>query len=358
MTEPDDGDQLIEITTQEELERYLHAAVQLEHATLPIYLTALYSIHSGSNPDAYHVLRAVAVEEMLHLTLAANVLNAIGGSPDLTVAGFVPSYPGRLPDGEEDFEVGIGPFTKESLESFCRIERPTPAPDPGSRVVASRPGFVSLLSSPLAPDLHFYSIGEFYAAIERGLDRLYAQDPGLFRGDRSRQVTSEYFYSGGGEIIEVFDLASAKSALALIAEQGEGLGGGIYDNEDELSHYYRFDQLRLGRYYQPGDGPGKPTGDELTVDWDAVYPAKPNARLADYPAESELAAEAVAFNEGYAAFLAMLTRAFTGSPELLIEAVWDMFRLRDRITALMRNPINGSDGPTGSPTFEVPGAPA
>ncbi len=34
--------------------RYLHAAMQLEHATIPPYLTALYSIHPGTNSDAVH----------------------------------------------------------------------------------------------------------------------------------------------------------------------------------------------------------------------------------------------------------------------------------------------------------------
>ena len=58
------------------------------------------------------MLRVVAVEEMLHLTLAANVLNAVGGTPDLTAPGFVPEYPAYLPDGETDFAV--------SRERFCR----------------------------------------------------------------------------------------------------------------------------------------------------------------------------------------------------------------------------------------------
>lgn len=42
----------------------------------PPYLTALYSIPPGTNSEAYHILRAVVVAEMLHLTLAANILNA------------------------------------------------------------------------------------------------------------------------------------------------------------------------------------------------------------------------------------------------------------------------------------------
>src|SRR4051794_40886332 len=96
---------LTRITTVDTLHRYLYAALQLEHATIPPYLTALYSIHPGENSDAFHVIRVVAVEEMLHLTLAANVLNAVGGKVDLTGADFVPTYPAFLPDGEDDFQV-------------------------------------------------------------------------------------------------------------------------------------------------------------------------------------------------------------------------------------------------------------
>src|SRR5699024_7103930 len=91
------------IATVEDLHQYLHVAMQLEHATIPPYLTALYSMHPGVNADASRVIRVVAVEEMLHLTLAANIHNAVGGTPDLTGNDFVPHYPTRLPDGEDDF---------------------------------------------------------------------------------------------------------------------------------------------------------------------------------------------------------------------------------------------------------------
>ena len=109
------------ITTREQLHSYLYAALQLEHATIPPYLTALYSIRPGSNADAYHVLRVTAVEEMLHLTLAANILNAVGGTPDLTQPGFVPEYPAYLPDGETDFAVsrGSGPTTMVLSDAVC-----------------------------------------------------------------------------------------------------------------------------------------------------------------------------------------------------------------------------------------------
>ena len=375
---------LYRITDIDELRRHLHAAVQLEHATIPPYLTALYSIRPGTNPDAYHVLRVVAVEEMLHLTLAANMLNAVGGCPDLTTHGFVPDYPAYLPNGETDFQADLRPFSREAIDSFLKIERPA-LPPPAESVSGAEPSAVaasadsahhgqhrrhaahtvhrsrrrrSVRAAHVHDDSeeHFYSIGEFYKAIEQGLTLLHEQQgDALFSGDPRLQVTSDYYYSGGGELFPVTDLASAKQAMRLISEQGEGIGGGIFDYEAELGHYYRFEQLIQGRYYRDNDTPGNPTGSTVGVDWDAVYPIKANAKLSDYPKGSDVYRAAEAFNSRYAAFLQMLTRAFRGEPELLIEAVGEMFVLKELAYRLTRQPIDGPGTPHAAPTFEMPG---
>jgi hypothetical protein len=158
----------------------------------------------------------------------------------------------------------------------------------------------ALAAHPHDHSMHYYTIGDFYHAIEAGFGHLerqaQAQGKTIFIGDPSRQITSEYYYSGGGELLAVTDLNSAREAMRLIMEQGEGDGGAIYDNERELSHYYRYEELKLGRYYQPGDTPSNPTGPSFTVDWEAYFPIKPNLKLADIPAGSDLYKAAVAFN--------------------------------------------------------------
>jgi hypothetical protein len=349
-----------EITDIGKLHDYLYAAMQLEHATIPPYLTALYSLHNGTNSDAWHILRVVVVEEMLHLSLVANVLNATGGTPCLTHPDFVPAYPASLPDGETDFEVDLQPLSPDAVATVLKIERPAQAPDEASRLVPrARSGRALLAASPTRPDMQFYSIGEFYREICRGLEQLHKQYAGegkeLFTGNLSRQVTPEYFYSGGGEAIVVTDLESALDALNFIAGQGEGLGGGIYDSEQELAHYYRFEQLQLRRYYMKGDQPGHPSGPEFDIDWSAVYPVLKNARLADYAENSEVRQAARAFNDTYAGFLEFLTSAFTGQPELLLDAVPRMMRIRDDISRLIRNPVPGRPGVHAAPTFELGG---
>lgn len=389
MTEP-------QIKTLDELHNYLYLAMQIEHATIPPYLLALYSIHPMTNSDATHILRVVVVEEMLHLTLAANILNAVGGEPNLTVEGFVPEYPAFLPTGATDFKVDLQGFTRNAVQTFLNIER---GPKPGSekeRVLTRKRGALRNVAGtgkargtvlgyvprrrdtvlgyvPRKGDtvfgyveseneMHYYSIGEFYKEIQRGLqylDDALGHDQ-LFTGDIKRQATSEYYYSGGGELFPVKDLKSALAATELIIEQGEGLEEGdhgeIYDkdkHESKLSHLYRFDQLDKGRYYQRGDKPFEPSGPTLNVDWDAVYPIKENASLSDYPESSELRAEAVAFNKLYADFLLFLTTAYTGSPKLLIGAVPQMFTIRNKMLQLIRNPIPGMVGVNAAPTFEL-----
>ncbi|MFG1608094.1 ferritin-like protein [Actinoplanes sp. NPDC049265] len=347
-----------EIRTVTDLEAYLNAALRLEHATIPPYLTALYSLHPGSNSDAQHVIRVVAVEEMLHLTLVANVMNAVGLPVDLTVDDFIADYPVHLPSGEVDFLVSVQPFSAAAVTTFLNIERPAKAPSEDARLLP-RPDLGAgtvLAASPLDPSVRYYSIGEFYDEIERGLRYLEHEyrerGEELFGGDIARQVGPEYFYSGGGEAVVVCDLASALRALTVIAEQGEGLGGGIYDGAGELSHYYRFEQIQLARYYQKGDLAGRPSGPRLDVDFSAVYPVAVDTKLTDYPCDSPARAAAEQFGRTYDDFLAFLTEAYNGQPQKLLDAVPWMFRLRDDINRLIRNPFPDRPGVNASPAFE------
>lgn len=108
-----------------ELYAALQSAIELEHSTIPPYLTALYSIKFDYNQEAYKIILGVVREEMLHMTIAANVLNAIGGSPVINQPSFIPSYPGPLPMNIGDLIVGLAPLSKEVLfDGFMKIEEP------------------------------------------------------------------------------------------------------------------------------------------------------------------------------------------------------------------------------------------
>ena len=332
------------ITTLDDLRTHLQWAIELEHATLPPYLCALYSLDPDRNPDAVQVLGSVFAEEMLHLLLAANLLNAVGGHPVLDAPHLLPAYPRPLPHGDPTLRLGLQPFGPAALEQFLRLESPA-APD-----------------APAQPD-RYATIGQFYAAVEDGLRGLCAElgEGAVFVGDPAHQVRDVRFGHGGGRAIAVVDLASALAALDEIVEQGEGTArtqvwDGFPDvgqpERAEVAHYFRFVELREGRRFRPGDTPRSgPSGEPLVVDLGAVLPMRPDPRTADHPVGSPVREAQEEFNYTYSELLHHLEQAFNGSPARLGPAVKAMFRLREQARALMRTPI-GDGTCTAGPTFE------
>jgi hypothetical protein len=370
------------IQSREDLQKYLQVAIQLEHATIPPYLTALYSTvkpdATNSNLESQNIIRAVVVEEMLHLTLSANMLNAIQGRPCLSAPGFVPNYPTHLPTGETDFEVGLGKFSRDAIETFLKIERPKPLAQHKHRVHLG--GVTYLRHEDLKPGrksgrgllphfttkgeggeeehLHFETIGEFYKAIGVGFKTLAEKlgEKALFNGDPACQVGPEYYYSGGGDMFPVVDVGSALAAIDLISEQGEGSTGRIYDDAGELSHYYRFDQISRGRFYRVNeDKADEPMGPEFKVHWDEVCPVVSNVKLSMFPAGSDLHSKAAEFNELYGNLLKLIEEALNGCPDRLNAAFAGMFKIKQAALALIHNPLPG--GGHAAPTFEINLAP-
>lgn len=93
------------------LQRALQNAIELEHATLPTYLYALWSLSDDKNPEIFSLIRPIVMQEMSHFGLAGNVVTAIGGHPGIADPAFVPSYPGPLPGGlEGGLIVPLAPF--------------------------------------------------------------------------------------------------------------------------------------------------------------------------------------------------------------------------------------------------------
>ncbi len=343
--------------TIDDLHLHLMGALELELLTLPPYLTALYSLKSGANEEAADVIRSVAMEEMLHLALAANVLNAVGGKPDLVGGGYVPRYPAALPfHTPATFEVGLLPFGEAALDVFLAIENPThpgvePPPAPAAAAV---PRVLEL-----AEENGYETIGAFYGAIQGGLKALDAHG-GLFSGDPARQIQPGAYHGGeepgqgGGELLVVTDLASALVALSEIVDQGEGdvKGGpaGIFDADGKPAHFYRLKQLRLGRRYAPGDSPENPTGAPIEVDFSAVQPMKPNLRAADL---SGMPREAVdRCNETWVKLLGQIQEGIDGKPNAVFPAVRTMLVLRGAVASALATPLEDGSGLNAGPTFE------
>ena len=100
--------------------------MEVEHATIPPYLTALATLMAANNSDIQNRLRGVFIQEMFHLALAANILNAVGGKPSLNYSGFIPDYPSVLPgDLHPKLIVPIKKFTRPLVKDvFSMIEQP------------------------------------------------------------------------------------------------------------------------------------------------------------------------------------------------------------------------------------------
>lgn len=310
------------------IRKTLQAALELEHATLPPYLFALYSIVPGSNVEASAILRSVVMQEMLHVALCCNLLNAVGGAPVLHDASFIPAFPGALPGGVADgLQVGLAPLSVAVVRDvFMKIEEP----ENPLQLLGVSPGPIT--------------IGQFYQRIRERLTELDATGK-LFVGDPALQVTA-----GLQGLAAVTDLASAQRAIDLIVLQGEGNPSSPLDGGGVPAHYYRFEQIVRGRALVPaaGDPPFAYNGAPVLLDLAGIRPTLSNPTqeaLRNTPA----AALDDAFNDDYTELLRLLHDAFNGKPASLGIAIGVMYQVRTKALELMATEI--APGVTAGPTF-------
>lgn len=93
----------------------------------------MYSLKDGKNREVGDIIRSVVMQEMLHLALIGNIMNAVGVTPRFDDPDLVPAYPGRLPGGVmPDLEVSLGACSIERVRQvFMGIELPeAPSPRP------------------------------------------------------------------------------------------------------------------------------------------------------------------------------------------------------------------------------------
>jgi hypothetical protein len=336
--------------SKEELKRQLQIAIELELATIPPYMIALLSIKLPTNREAADLIRGVMIEEMLHLALVANVLNAVGGTPRLDETA-IPHYPLQMKFKgttfeDRDFPINLEPFSKSSIETFMKIELPMKPP---IRVAS----FDEIV-------VPAYTIGEFYRGILTQLGDL-DRDGSLFTGEHARQINKDYYWSGGGEPVVVTDLASATQALNIVINQGEaawprqkGSAATGFGDPLAMGHYYRFSEIFYHKRYRPEDDPAAPpTGDPIAVDFDAAYPVVINASSVDYPKGSQLAKLNDAFNARYTEMMLQLNEAVNGTPKALYTAIMNgMHALTPIAHEMMKISLDRDPQHVGCPTFE------
>jgi hypothetical protein len=307
----------------------LQNAIRLEHSTIPPYLTALATL-SGSSPSVKYArreIRSIVIEEMLHMTLACNILNAIGGHPVIADPGFVPTYPHELPMGiAGDLVVHLRRYSKALVENtFMQIEAPeTPLVIPVKPHVSALEAAASI------------TIGEFYAGIRAKL----VDHPEIFTGDPKLQVSG--FFFDPGEDIVVTDVASALLAIETIVEQGEGTSKSPTDLQNHIAHYYRFQQFSKGMQIVNDHGsisfdPAQPLSIDDTADVIAMVEDPPLVTYgsADWRAE-QLSTEADA---SYSKILRALHQGFNGKPGKVDDAVGAMSEFKTILGELLQQKL-------------------
>lgn len=275
----------------------LQQAIELEHATIPVYLYALYSLAPSANVEIAKILESVIVEEMLHMTLASNVLNALGGSPAIGQPGFIPKYPGPLPGGvESSLIVNLAPFSMEQLQTFLQIEEPE---DPLNYRTVS-------LAKEAEPTS--ITIGQFYTAISDAIGLL--GDDAFVKPPRN-QVGPDLM----PDSIIVTDVATAQQAIQTIIEQGEGTANSPQEVVGgDYAHYYRYMQINKGRLLVKVPPPANYAyvGAPVPFDPVGVYAAPTNPTAAGYPAGSAQRFACDNFNYTYTSLLLALNAFING----------------------------------------------
>ena len=234
----------IRIENRAQLIYLLTEAAELEHGISCCYMFAAFGIKNdvkeGVTEEQLAVIRRwrgtiiqIAIGEMVHLSLACNLLTAVGGSPHLHRPN-MPSSPRAYPPS---FKLALAPFCRETLEGFVFVERPQEQDDGTSGGAPLGSAFLPQykLSDIFSSERQYQTVGHLYKGIEDGfryLSQKFGEDQ-LFLGPPEAQIADAYFNLPG--LIPVTNLESAIAAIEGIVEQGEGARD---DNKD--SHHGRF----------------------------------------------------------------------------------------------------------------------
>ncbi|MBV9312677.1 MAG: ferritin-like protein [Pseudonocardia sp.] len=316
---------------EEWIERSLQSAIALELSTIPPYLCAMWSIKDPTHPVAT-MIKNIVLDEMFHMALVCNIMNAIGGTPTIKDAAL--TYPSHLPGGvHHDLCVTLAGLTKEQVRTvFMEIEMP------------EQPLALALIEGPP-------TIGAFYDGL---MNAFQTVKPPI---STNKQLTPSYDI-GENKLELIEDLAGVLNAIELIKEQGEGTSTSPeaphVDAAGELAHYYKFGEIYKGHKFRQVNGKWDWTGDVFP--FPEVYPmgTVPHGGWPNPPDTVRVLLEK--FNAAYTDILQDLQRAWEdGDIAVLNNAVGKMENLKDAgVTDLLKIPLPGGDGNYGPEFLVVP----
>jgi hypothetical protein len=350
--------------TPQDLYPSLQLAISLELATIPAYLSGLFTLkQTGTNQvnaGVSEIITSVVNEEMLHMCIAANALTALGGSPIMNTQAVVPTYPGPLPgDTDDGLIVHLRPFSADAvLDTYMRIEEPDTIIQPSGQAK------IPLAPAPPPQPGQSQSIGDFYRAIVAKLQTLPASsinsDPNS--SNQKNQVV-EVFFTSPQLPAAITDINSAVASLNIIIDQGEGSSVSPdeidpLDPAETTAHFYRFAEIIMGKSIVISGSSYDFSGPSVTFDAttsSGVYNMYPDPTLAVM--QTLLSAAdfntCQAFSGAFTALLDALNAVFNGNPQGINDVINNnMFSLVTAANNVLAIPV-GSTGNTAGLCFEI-----
>ena len=407
------------------LKSLLQTASEIELATIPIYLSTYYSINRTPDDDvmgagngfpnsaisrfaneAGALIMSVAVEEMLHMSLATNILYAVGAEPNLYLNA-PNSYPAILPghrintpcgdnDNTRNKPIPMAKFSFQQLSAFLAIEYPADPDAPPEKDNWDTIGQVysyirCIIESKWITDAHFQNenVAEDqqikateYSA--NNIDTVYAsaefnnEQPLPTPVSGSAATVAEYTndedsHVGTTQLLQINSCETAVQAITTICFQGEGFDFTQFDdpNDQELSHYIKYATLQselVGynqAYINQGAAglnnlsPDVPVPQPATTQYSDsdlasfVYPMRTNPVAADF---TDGRADLVNIADGLFQYMLVMTETIYKIP-LEQQKVYfnrtmhqSMIWIMDKLYQAMRT-IQTADGYTLSATF-------
>ncbi len=311
----------------EMLKKSLQAAIEIEFATIPPYLCALWSIKDELHPVAKSI-REIVHEEMLHMAFGCNMLASIGGQPKLVDS--LVKFPGRLPAGiHPNLIVTLAGLTRKSLEVFLTIERPGVIPG-------------NVEKDKLDEQPAELLIGQFYDQIYTGFQ---TYKPAMHP---DRQITGRLSW------MVIKDLENVRDAISLIKRQGEGsISGPVDSSKKDLAHYFRFKEIYRGQKleFDPKDERfvyGSP------INFPDVWPMDvvPPGGYRKQQVHADVWHLLNKFDETFSNMVRLLESAWgEGGQAAFLRSTEAMFELEKYGKSLMQLPIAGKGGKTYGPCF-------
>ena len=217
------------INTREELIYALCEAAEIEHGLTCAYLFTAFSmkrfldegideIQQDKIRNWKSVILRVAHQEMEHLGIVCNMLNAIGGPQHFNR----PNFPQSKKYYQTAVDLQLAKFSLDTMAAYMAFEKPEITPGDNYKLNGTQ-----IVPEPiLIHDGH--TVQELYEAILNGFITLNAKG-NLFIGNPKSQVIDDDIVVGfsnkeyGVTMEPVTNLDEAKKAIKLIIEQGEGV---------------------------------------------------------------------------------------------------------------------------------------